>query len=337
MSPQPPIMSPRLLAKIEASLHTFSPNDRRIADYLLVAYPRTTWGTVEEVAQAVGVSKSAVVRLASRLGYDGFQELQRELQADFAQLLASPASLIEQRALASGASIVDQALQRAQESLQLTRDRLAATEQLATVAERLVSCRGRVLVVGLRKTFGLAAYLQYLLSFTREDVFLARPDTASFPEGLIDVGPDDVLLALSVRRYTRATLMAMEHASSAGAYVVAITDTVAGPAAARADAVLVGASEGVLLYDSAVSIVFIIEALANSMVRLRQDDSLERLKRAESIGRRFSLFEDPTLPLVHEPAADETADASDDRAPRSPRAPSRRPARAASRRSGPGK
>jgi DNA-binding MurR/RpiR family transcriptional regulator len=328
MSSQPPIPSPRLLAKIEASLHTFSPNDRRIADYLLVAYPRTTWGTVEEVAQAVGVSKSAVVRLASRLGYDGFQELQRELQADFAQLLASPASLIEQRALTAGASVIDEALQRALENLRLTRDRLAATKQLANVAERLVACRGRVLVVGLRKTFGLAAYLQYLLSFTRPDVFLARPDAASFPEGLIDIGAEDVLLALSVRRYTRATLQAMEHARSAGAYVVTITDTVAGPAAARADAVLVGASEGVLLYDSAVSIVFIIESLANSMVRLRQDDSLERLKRAESIGRRFSLFEDATLPLVHD---------SDGAGTRPTGTARSRSARAAARRRGRGK
>src|SRR5262245_11876742 len=297
MSSQPSITSPRLLARVEASLHTFSPNDRRIADYLLVAYPRTTWGTVEEVAHAAGVSKSAVVRFATRLGYDGFQDLQRELQADFAQLLVSPASLIEERALDSGTSIIDQGLQRSLENLRITRDRLAATNQLATVAERLVACRGRILIVGLRKSFGLAAYLQYLLSFTRRNVTLARPDTSSFPESLIDLGDDDALLALTVRRYTRATLEAMEYARAAGAYVVTITDTVAGPASARADAVLVAASEGVLLYDSAVSIVFVIESLANSMVRLSQGESLARLKRAESVGRRFSLFEDPTVPV----------------------------------------
>jgi DNA-binding MurR/RpiR family transcriptional regulator len=320
MSAQPPIPSPRLLAKIEASLGAFSPNDRRIADYLLAAYPTTTWGTVEEVAQAVGVSKSAVVRFASRLGYDGFHELQRELQADFAELLASPASLIEQRALDADASVVDRSLQRSLENLRVTRDRLAASNGLATVAERLVSCRGRVLIVGLRKTFGLAAYMQYLLSFTRPNVVLARPDTASFPEGLIDIGPDDVLLALTVRRYTRATLQAMELARDAGAYVVTITDTVAGPAAARADAVLVGASEGVLLYDSAVSIVFIIESLANSMVRLNQVDSLARLGRAEAVGRRFSLFEEPTVPLLAD------ADGSE-RPPERPRRVRRRQAR----------
>src|SRR5262245_30917701 len=71
-----------LLAKIEGSLDTLSPNDRRIADYLLSAFPRVAWATVETVASDVGVSKAAVVRFSSRLGYDGFAELQREMQQE---------------------------------------------------------------------------------------------------------------------------------------------------------------------------------------------------------------------------------------------------------------
>jgi DNA-binding MurR/RpiR family transcriptional regulator len=294
MKRQTPMTSPKLLGRIETSLHTFSPNDRRIADYLLVAYPETTWGTVEEVAQAAGVSKSAVVRFASRLGYDGFQELQRELQSDFAELLASPARLVKQRTVSTDARIVDAALGRALENLHRTHERLTSSQQLDRVAERLASCKGKIFVVGLRKSFGLAAYLHYLLASTRSNVVLARPDTASFPEGLVDLGPKDILLAISVRRYTRATLQAMERARACGTFVVAISDTVAGPAAARADVVLAGASEGVLLFDSAISIVFIAEALANSVVGLRYDEALARLELSESVGREFALFEHPT-------------------------------------------
>jgi DNA-binding MurR/RpiR family transcriptional regulator len=295
MAEQLSISSPRLLSKIEASLQSFSPNDRRIADYLLVAYPQTTWETVEEVAQAAGVSKSAVVRLATRLGYDGFQELQRELQTDFAELLASPALLIKQRTR-TDAHVVTTGLERALDNLQSTYDRLTSSKLFDEVAARLTSCEGQILVLGMRKSFGLAAYLQYLLSSARSNVRLARPDTASFPESLVDLGPKDIVVAISVRRYTRTTLQAMEYARGAGVYVVAISDTVAGPAAARADVVLAAASEGVLLFDSAISIVFILEALANSMVGLAYDDALDRLELSESIGRRFALFESATTP-----------------------------------------
>jgi DNA-binding MurR/RpiR family transcriptional regulator len=293
MAEQLSISSPRLLSRIEASLQSFSPNDRRIADYLLVAYPQTTWGTVEEVAQAAGVSKSAVVRLATRLGYDGFQELQRELQTDFAELLASPALLVKQRTRAD-THVVTTGLERALDNLQRTYDRLASSKLFDEVAARLASCEGQIFVLGLRKSFGLAAYFHYLLSSARSNVRLARPDTASFPESLVDLGPKDIVVAISVRRYTRTTLQAMEYARGAGVYVVAISDTVAGPAAARAHVVLAAASEGVLLFDSAISIVFILEALANSIVGLGHDDALARLELTESIGRSFALFESAT-------------------------------------------
>src|SRR5947208_2189454 len=192
--------TPRLLAKIEQAQQTFSPNDRRIADYLLVAYPQTAWWTVEEVARGATVSKSAIVRFAARLGYDGFQQLQRELQDDFAELLTSPARLVEQRTR-TDADVVTRGLEVAITSLQRTSQRLTASQQLDTVARRIVACRGRVVVLGMRKSFGLAAYLEYLLAAARPGVELVRPDSASFPGGLTDLTPDDILIAISVRRY----------------------------------------------------------------------------------------------------------------------------------------
>lgn len=292
---------PRLHSKIESALGLFSPNDRRIADYLLVAYPSTAWETVEEVAQAAGVSKSAVVRFASRLGYNGFQELQRELQVDFAGLLASPALLVRQRAQ-TDEHVMTTGLERAVENLRITFERLTASDQLDSVAARIAACEGQVFIVGLRKSFGLATYLHYLLSSIHPRVQLARPDTASFPEGLADLTPTDVVLAISVRRYTRVTLQAMEFARAAGAYVVAISDTALGPAGPRADVVLAGASEGVLLFDSAVSIVFIIETLANATVGHSYERALARLERGESVGRQFTVFEVAPSPAAVPPA-----------------------------------
>jgi DNA-binding MurR/RpiR family transcriptional regulator len=309
--------APRLLSNIEQAQKSFSPNDRRIAEYLLVAYPQTAWGTVEEVARGAGVSKSAIVRFASRLGYDGFQQLQRELQDDFSELLTSPARLVEQRTRAD-AHVVTNGLELAVANLRSTFERLNASQQLDHVARRIIACRGRIVILGMRKSFGLAAYLEYLLAAARAGVELVRPDSASFPGGLADLTPDDVLIAISVRRYTRAALQAMEYARGAGVHVVAITDTVAGPAAARADVVLTATSDGVLLYDSAISIVFIAEAIANSIVSLDYEHALARLERSEAVGQQFSLFERPsTLPTANTP---QPRSGRRTRAPRAPAA-----------------
>jgi DNA-binding MurR/RpiR family transcriptional regulator len=290
MSATTPPPAPRLLGKIEQAQQSFSPNDRRIADYLLVAYPQTAWWTVEEVARGANVSKSAIVRFAGRLGYEGFQQLQRELQDDFSELLTSPARLVEQRTRAD-AHVVTSGLELAVANLQSTFERLNASQRIDQVARRIIACRGRIVILGMRKSFGLAAYLEYLLAAARSGVELVRPDSASFPGGLADLTPDDILIAISVRRYTRAALRAMEYARAAGVHVVAITDTVAGPAAARADVVLAATADGVLLYDSAISIIFVAEAIANSVVSLDYEHALARLERSEAVGQQFALFE----------------------------------------------
>src|SRR5215470_12070294 len=112
-----------LLAKIESSLDTLSPNDRRIADYLLSAFPRVAWATVETVASDVGVSKAAVVRFSSRLGYDGFAELQREMQQEVAALFASPLTLLESRLPAREDDVFARGLEKTIENLHGTRGR----------------------------------------------------------------------------------------------------------------------------------------------------------------------------------------------------------------------
>ena len=69
----------RLVARIQAVIPTLSANDRRIAEYLLGAFPRCAWETVETIASQVQVSKAAVIRFAVRLRYEGFAGLKRAL------------------------------------------------------------------------------------------------------------------------------------------------------------------------------------------------------------------------------------------------------------------
>ncbi len=282
----------RLLTKIEASLGSLSPNDRRLADHLLGAYPTAAWETVEEVAHQVGVSKSAVVRFANRLGYDGFAELQRELQDELTELLASPLRLMELRAPTPDTKFLDEMLDRAIENLRRTRHRVSWS-QILDVAKRITDCEGRVYVIGFRKSAGLAEYLHHMLRLVISNVVHVRPDSASLPEVLLDVTSEDFVLALTVRRYTRATLAAIEHCHDAGAHVVTISDTLAGPATPRSDTVLVAQSEGLSLFDTSLSVVFVLEAVVNA-VASKNDGAVGRLQAAEMLGRQFGIFEAAT-------------------------------------------
>ena len=62
-------------ALIRARLPELSPNDRRIAAWLLEHEAEAPFQTAESLARGAGVSKAAVVRFGSRLGFGGYAGL----------------------------------------------------------------------------------------------------------------------------------------------------------------------------------------------------------------------------------------------------------------------
>ena len=75
-------------ALIRARLPELSPNDRRIAAWLLEHESEAPFQTAESLARAAGVSKAAVVRFGSRLGFGGYAGLSEAMAGAASQRLA---------------------------------------------------------------------------------------------------------------------------------------------------------------------------------------------------------------------------------------------------------
>jgi DNA-binding MurR/RpiR family transcriptional regulator len=71
----------RCLIKLKGLYHSLRSAERKAANYLLSASGSISDSGVVEFAQKAGCSEATVVRLAQRLGYEGFPEL----KTDFAQ------------------------------------------------------------------------------------------------------------------------------------------------------------------------------------------------------------------------------------------------------------
>lgn len=281
----------RLLARIQGVLSTLSANDRRIAEYLIQRFPRSAWDTVETVARDVGVSKAAVVRFASRLGYEGFADLQRDLQQELEELFASPLTLMEAMAPVQ----TDEAFERFRQGILANLTAVPEEGTPATVtdtARRIAGCTGRVYIIGASKSFGAAHYAHYTLSLILPNVVLVPSEPSALPATLMDVGPEDVMLAVCVRRYTRLVIEAMRHCIERKAHVVTITDSPFSPPAQVSPAVIVAPCRSHSFHDSSVMVVFYIEAIISAVAAERREQSAVRLAEAVRLGRAFGIFED---------------------------------------------
>jgi len=63
-------------AQIDAHLRQLTPAERRVAAVVADDPEAVAFGTVADVARRAGTSGATVVRLAAKLGFDGFVELQ---------------------------------------------------------------------------------------------------------------------------------------------------------------------------------------------------------------------------------------------------------------------
>src|SRR2546423_3267221 len=78
-------------ARIDAHLPVLTPAERRVAAVVTDDPEAVAFGTVADVARRAGTSGATVVRLAAKLGFEGFVELQASVREELARRLR-PAS-----------------------------------------------------------------------------------------------------------------------------------------------------------------------------------------------------------------------------------------------------
>ena len=274
---------------IRSHLDELSPNDRRIARRLLDHPVDAPFETAESLARKVGVSKAAVVRFATRVGFAGFGEL-HELLADEAKArLRALAAAGARPGGAARAAVLDDFLARARADLESTGGAIDRAEFDAAVA---MLCRGsgKIGIFGHRKSAALAEYAYYLLNPLLPNTWPIGAGEPGIADQLIDLEPRDRLVAFTFRRYAKLTADVVRLFHAAGAPVVLITDDLMAPAAAQADHVLVCPPADAEGFASSAAGLVVLEALAAEIALRKGKRSGRRLDAAEQMWRRFGTY-----------------------------------------------
>src|SRR5262249_29155160 len=131
----------------------------------------------------------------------------------------------------------------------------------------------QVLALGLGTSGYLAGYAAHVLMPYLPHVWALAGEggTEEAARRLSRCGRGDVLIGVSLPRYSKDTVRLAQFARERGAHVIAVTDALTAPLAATADAVLLAPSEHSVMPSSAVGAVAVIEAVAVAVMRLIPD------------------------------------------------------------------
>lgn len=250
---------------------------RRLGNYLQNDSSALLLYNVNDLAQAVGVSKATVVRFAKTLGYAGFPELKRDVQKEMRRKLRAADRMKETFAELGDdenifAKLIKRDIQLLQETLQA-----ASFTDFQKAVEAILHAR-KVFLIGLNASMALAYILHFRLVRVKKDAhWIFLTGGTSLLEQLSFMEREDCLIAVDFLQVPREVQTALQHAKKIGAPILGITDFPSSPIAKAADVCLY-AKRGLHTSVNSLTPAFsLVNALAIAVGWAKKSDSIKAL------------------------------------------------------------
>ncbi|MEO6653926.1 MAG: MurR/RpiR family transcriptional regulator [Ilumatobacteraceae bacterium] len=250
--------------------------ERRVAEVVLAAPQSVGFGTVADLARSAQVGAASVVRLASKLGFDGFSELQHAVQRELTQQLRPAAERIQDSDLGSRSDQV---------ALELANVRATLTGiddgALASLVERLADLDRPVVILSGHASAGVAQQFASQLQQLRPGVQVVAGSDVLVRRDLAVLAPSATAIVVDLRRYERWVLEAHRLIADRSIWSAGVTDSMLSPVASVADVAFVVDAASTGPFDSYVGVL--------SLLNLVTADLATRLK--ESAAQRLAVVE----------------------------------------------
>lgn len=119
----------------------------------------------------------------------------------------------------------------------------------------------RVGVTGFRSSHAIAYLLYFLLGQIRKNSDLLEFGLGSLPNQIINYGAQDLLICISLPRYSRQSLASLKYAQKNHCKTIAITDTPISPIGQNADLVLLVGNQSSTYFNSLTGAVSLVNCL----------------------------------------------------------------------------
>ena len=274
--------APTAVEQVRSQYSAMTSSHRKVADYVLAHPFEAATLSIDAMARHCDTSVTTMNRFASNLGYGGYSSF----RAHWQQLLQAPSMLApldklqQQR---STAAPLDQRFQTALHAgaAQLqTAAALLAPATLDAAAQLLTQAR-HIAVLGSDVSAYLAGYLVSYASLFRNQVdnLSSLGGASEAQRRVLALGKDDVLVALSLPRYSELTVNLCALAHERGVPVIALTDQPNAPIAPYAQHLLLAPTQHPMLPASGVAALGLLEGLCTMLAAAspRSPDEMLRL------------------------------------------------------------
>ncbi len=283
-------MTVSLLSIIDSKFDSFSKGQKKIAKFVSERYETAAFMTAARLGETVNVSESTVVRFATELGYKGYPEFQRDLQDLIRSKLTGIQRIDVFDAKSKGENFVESTMKNDSQLLMNTMQ--AVSKEHFDLSVKAIMNAKKIYILGVRSASFLAGFLNYYFKLIFDNVVLINNSSDSeIYEQIFRINKDDVCIAISMPRYSKLTIRAVDFMNDRGVKVIAITDNVNAPIARMSDYVLEAKSGIVSIVDSLVAPLSLLNALIAAITLEKGDELRENYKALEKIWDENEVYD----------------------------------------------
>lgn len=277
-----------VIEKVRHEYDGLTPSQKRIAEGIVDDLEFVAFATVDKLAGKLGVSASTVVRFAYRLGLDGYQDLQERVREIVRSQMRSSTEAAESDATSHlDESPVGPSLARDLDQLVRTAGNLDAAV-VQQVVEALADA-SRVYVSGDITSYSVAYFFSLALDRARGGTRLVRADGEGAGR-VVDMGPDDALIAFTFPPYSRSVLQVVDLAVERGATTIGVTDRAISPVGQRVGFVLPALVSGLGPQNTLVPAMAVANALVNALILRDPDKAMERYRAVNHVLHGWNVY-----------------------------------------------
>lgn len=279
-----------LIKDIQGKYEDFSKGQKLISDYIIKQYDKAAFMTASKLGDIVGVSESTVVRFATKLGFEGYPELQKVLQDLIKSKLTSVQRIAVSSSRISPENVLKSVLQSDMDKIKDTLEHINQ-EEFNTIVQCILNAEN-IYILGVRSSAALASFLGFYFNLIFDNVKLVHTTSVSeMFEQIVRASEGDVVIGISFPRYSKRTIKAMQFAQDRKSTVIAITDSKKSPAAVNADYSLIAKSDMASFVDSLVAPLSVINALIVAIGNKKKDDVHRTFEILEKIWDEYQVYE----------------------------------------------
>lgn len=229
-------VAPRTVEELRAAIisrhDALSRRLRQVAQFVMDNPNDIALETLTVIGERSGVQPSTIVRFAKFFGFSGASQMQKVFRDQLVNSSASPSysERIRQFNRNRGRAMPISALTMLQEfaesniiALQHLKDAAIGRELERSV--QMIARAESVYLVGLRRSFPVAAYLAYALRHVEKKCHLIDGLAGMLTEQTEMMTRADLLIAVSFRPYAPETIDVVTHAGQKKAKIIAISDS----------------------------------------------------------------------------------------------------------------